>query len=390
MRKILERVLYPAYLLICIAGAALLFRATMPERWESLFWNEAEVLPLPVGSTPPPGEILSPNFVSKANGFHKFLVNGRWPIGSYRYNAGIGFELTPGFCGVTNNGAVSKSVCVHELGYRISPEQDPHSFRQGGVLSIGCSFTYGDLVESSETFTQRIADSLGLEGYNFGVPSYSYASSIVQLRQLHERGVLDELAPSIVVLGAGGWLKRRSLSPFPPSGSGPRYTYAFIDRLGDKAFIAQPDEIYSSKYVFDMRAKYFTPDPLDKKFTSERQHLLQQLMPTAIKADRARRSFPKSTVTDEQLYEFILVEIQHLAQAHDMQFVVLWQFAEKYPDLPQSLLEAARAHDDVLLVDTTGSASDNHEGLFYSGHPTALLNERFAKLVVEEIRSASK
>ena len=144
--------------------------------------------------------------------YHNLLTGSRWPIGSYRYHEAIGYEQTPSFSEMLlDNSFYFKT---HQFGYRIPRFADNNSYESGGVLSLGCSFTFGDGVEAEDTFSFLFAESLKKQAYNYGVCSYSYASSLLQLEELHKKGVLKKLKPSIVILGAGDWLIERSLSPF--------------------------------------------------------------------------------------------------------------------------------------------------------------------------------
>jgi hypothetical protein len=94
---------------------------------------------------------------------HKELVKevinpGRWPAGSYIYDSEIGFDFAPNVSELIQNGRFY--VKSHQLGYRIGEQEDAVSYQSGGILSLGCSFTYGDEVDAGDTFTQLIADSL--------------------------------------------------------------------------------------------------------------------------------------------------------------------------------------------------------------------------------------
>ena len=112
---------------------------------------------------------------------HKLMKKGRrWPAGSYRYNRTIGYEMTPNFSSrMLNRTFYTKT---HNLGYRIPEFSDSHKYNRGGILSVGCSFTYGDMVAGEETFTYLAAQQMNLPSYNFGVCSYSYAAVIYHVK----------------------------------------------------------------------------------------------------------------------------------------------------------------------------------------------------------------
>ena len=167
--------------------------------------------------------------------FHKEFADRDqgWP--GLRYHPTIGYEQTPEFEEQWDT-YFAKS---HELGYRIGKGDSVHEITPGGILAIGGSFTYGDAVEHEQAFPKVAADALGVPVYNYGVGSYSYASALLQLRDLDERGVLERLAPSIILLGAGDWLVDRSLSPLFPT-SGLPFGYAYIGRQGDELAVLPP------------------------------------------------------------------------------------------------------------------------------------------------------
>jgi len=112
--------------------------------------------------------------------YHNGITKLRWPVGAHRYSEGAGFEMTPGFSAKMLGS--SFYVKTHELGFRIPEFQDSKSVITGGVIAIGCSYTFGDEVDAEKTFTWQIAARLGLPAYNYGVCSSSYTSSILQLQ----------------------------------------------------------------------------------------------------------------------------------------------------------------------------------------------------------------
>ena len=79
------------------------------------------------------------------NQLEKMAQNpGRWPAGAYVYDPGIGFDFSPNISGYISDS--SYYVKSHKFGYRIAENDDPDTYQSGGVLSLGCSVTYGDEV----------------------------------------------------------------------------------------------------------------------------------------------------------------------------------------------------------------------------------------------------
>jgi hypothetical protein len=143
---------------------------------------------------------------------------GRWPAGAYIYDEAIGFDFASNISGPIDDG--SFYVKSHQFGYRIGEHEDAKNWQPGGVLSLGCSFTYGDEVESGQTFTQRLADYLQLPAYNYGICSFSYIHALLKAKELKAEGILDRLQPQVVILGCWSGLPDRSRTPFPPLASG--------------------------------------------------------------------------------------------------------------------------------------------------------------------------
>ena len=254
--------------------------------------------------------------------FHAVLTRGRWPVGAYRYDeATRSFALTPGIAKPMLDG--SFHVKTHQLGYRIGEGADARAFRPGGVLAIGCSFTFGDEVEAEETFTAVAARTLGLDAYNFGVCSYSYASVLRQLEDLERRGILGELAPSIVVLGAGSWMPARSLSPFYPTPD-LQLAHPYIALEGGVPAVADPPDAISVRHAigFATTTSYFDGDRRDVPFDLRRRLLMLDTIPRVLLARLAQRTFA-NPVTPEQMYRFVLERISRITERIGAKLVVL-------------------------------------------------------------------
>ncbi len=118
------------------------------------------------------------------------MTASRWPLDVYGYHKTIGYEQTPGVSvRLLDRSFTSRT---HELGFRIPLAQDQRTVGPGGLLSVGCSFTFVG------------GEILGIPSYNYGVSSYSYIGAPLKLEELEQRGLFDQLQPSAIVLGAGG------------------------------------------------------------------------------------------------------------------------------------------------------------------------------------------
>lgn len=317
--------------------------------------------------------------------FHALLTRGRWPVGSYRYDAATGnFELTPGISKSMLDG--SFHVKTHHLGYRIAEGADAEAFRPGGVLAIGCSFTFGDEVEAEETFTAVAARTLGLDAYNFGVCSYSYASVVRQLEDLDRRGVLEQLAPSIVVLGAGSWMPARSLSPFYPTPD-LQLAYPYVGLEEGVPAVVDPPGAISVRHAigFATTTSYFDGDRRDVPFDLRRRLLMLATIPRVLLARVTQRTFA-NPVTPEQMYRFVLERISRITGRIGAKLVVL--------NMPIHRQEATLDPALVAAIDECRCATlvDGHAALARHGalgarlaHPDPAAHAAYAAALVEAV-----
>ncbi|HPJ71286.1 MAG TPA: hypothetical protein PK636_01220 [bacterium] len=77
------------------------------------------------------------------------------------------------------------------------------------LLSLGCSYTYGDGCRAEDTFTDVVGSTLGLRTVNGGVCSYGLATMLLRAREL-----IPRLRPEIVLVQWSPWLLSRAKSPF--------------------------------------------------------------------------------------------------------------------------------------------------------------------------------
>lgn len=318
--------------------------------------------------------------------FHKEFVarDQGWP--GLRPHPTIGYENTPAFEAQWDT-YYYKS---HELGYRLGKGDDANAVEPGGILAIGGSFTFGDAVEHEQAFPKVAADALGLPVYNFGVGSYSYASVLLQLRDLDENGVIETLEPSIILLGAGDWLVDRSLSPLFPT-EGLPFGYAHIGRQGDGLAVLPPPAFYSIDNFWKLADRYY-PEGVDRentgltfsRFTAMMSHTPRVLAARA--AGKFRYRPGHSGISSEELYRFVVGEIEQAARRHDAQLVVLWMpmfSMELDPGLSRSL---GLEH---ILVDGAEAIREHRieTGEFAGRHPSVLAHAAYGRKVAEEIET---
>jgi hypothetical protein len=327
--------------------------------------------------------------------YHHLLVKGRWPLGAYEYDSVLGYRLSPGFSGRLLDDTFH--VSTHELGYRVPVFADRVLLAPGGVMSLGCSFTYGDDVEAEQTFSYVVGERLGLPAYNYGVCAYSYATMILQLRRLQESGVLDRLRPGVLVLAVGDWLIARSFSPFMPSDD-LQYAYPYFSVRDGEVEITQPPRVFSLAHLFELQRAYFPEGRRDVPLTPARFLLLAREIPRVLYANllgNRQRGRLKGgpPVPSEVLYDFVLREVETVSIPAGMRLVVLWM-----PTLPEQIVDpalrvAVARHPGVDLVD--GGEALRHDGVaadqYCCGHhPGPLAHQAYARAIADRISALAR
>jgi hypothetical protein len=288
---------------------------------------------------------------------HKRLVQavskpGRWPVGAYIYDPVIGFDFAPNISGPINDGHFY--VKSHQFGYRISENEDAVSCQSGGVLSLGCSFTYGDEVEADQTFTQIMADSLDIPAYNYGICSFSYIHALLKAQELKDQGILDKLKPEYVILGCWSGLLDRSRSPFPPLASKSlSLPAAYLTKDGSDLRIKYPPQTGSIFALLELYRKEGTTLSLKrfvKIFTSVPRYIYLFLKNNRLTKKIKDRTFP-SNVSDYEVYDFYFSGIESVFSDYNSRIIVLFM-PNKQNEQPDSALKKAIAnHPGIVLVD---------------------------------------
>jgi hypothetical protein len=327
-------------------------------------------------------------FHNRIVSYHKQLIQSPWPLGTYRYNKTIGYELAPSFSGIY--GRKGMYFKTHRLGYRVAQSDDIESFQPGGILAVGCSFTFGYPVEGEETFSYLTGKGIDLPVYNFGVCSYSYASVLLQLEDLKKKGVLDKLKPTITILGAGNWLINRSKKPFVPAVLF-RLGYAYIGLQRDQLKIIQPPEYYSIKHLYYLVDVYFRGNSRKVDLTFGRYLRLLWFSRRIIAAERARKNFVKAKVSTHQLYHFVLSGIKERMSKYNSKLVVLWmpRIANK---IEPGLAAAVKGFKNVILVDGLEALKENNvePKHYYNRHPLKKAHAAYAQALIERISKNMK
>jgi hypothetical protein len=277
---------------------------------------------------------------------------GRWPVGSYVYDKSIGFDFAPNISGPVQDG--SFYVKSHQFGYRIGEKEDATSFRPGGLMSLGCSFTYGDEVESEQTFTQRAADSLGLPAYNYGICSFSYTHALLKAQKLKREGVLDKLQPEYVVLGCWSGLPSRSRSPFPPLASDHLpLPAAYMVKKGNELQIRYPMNL---EHVFEMVDLYrkegtgMNGRKFFSLFFAAPKYVYLYLKNNRLVQETKIRDSSQE-VSDFEIYDFYFSGIEEVFSTYGTRIIVLFMPNSNHEQPGRALVEAVKLHPGIILVD---------------------------------------
>ena len=152
-----------------------------------------------------------------------------WSGRAHAPDARLGFAPVPG----------ARGAHVFPIGPDVPMRYDAHGFRvpvhaeqapavtHPLLLTLGCSFTYGDAVAAEEAWPFVTAQMLGGTAANAGVCGYGLA----QMLLLAER-LVPSVAPDYLVVQYSPWLASRAQSPLGPSRFGYLPTPYFFDQNG--------------------------------------------------------------------------------------------------------------------------------------------------------------
>ena len=315
---------------------------------------------------------------------------GRWPVGAYTYDPVIGFDFAPDIAGPIDDGRFY--VKSHHLGYRISESEVPNGYQPGGVLSLGCSFTYGDEVESEQTFTQVLADSLGIPAFNYGICSFSYIHALLKAQELKDQGILDELKPKYVILGCWSGLLDRSRSPFPPlSSRNLALPAAYIKKDKNGVGIQSPIKVGGIFSLIDSYRKEGTELTMKrfiKIFFSAPRYVYIYLKNNSMAKKIRNRTF-RNDVSDFEVYDFYFSGIEDVFKDYHSKIIVLFM-PNRQNESPDSALKKAIArHPGIMLVD--GMQAINHYQVpvqdYQGKHPQVLTHMAYAREMLHSINN---
>lgn len=275
---------------------------------------------------------------------------GRWPAGAYQYNPLIGFDFAPNVSDYIGDG--SFYVKSHNLGYRIGQKENVTQFQSGGILALGCSFTYGDEVECEQTFTQLIADSLGIDAYNYGVSSFSYIHALLKAKNLKEQSVLDKLQPRFVILGCWEGLLERSRNPIPPLARSIPLEAAHIVKGKNGPEICPPanfKQAYEIINIYRNEGKKMSFRKFVKIFFVAPQYI--NLFLTNGKKSKKSDKDAGHDVTDYEIYDLYFSAIEKTFSSYGSQIIVLYMPNLSFDMPDQALIDVLANHPEIILVE---------------------------------------
>lgn len=99
----------------------------------------------------------------------------------YRSDPVVGYTLTPLWQGQFNDGYAQGKITVNSLGQR---DDEPSTGSKHRILLLGDSFTFGALLDQSDTIDKQIERlSTDIDAYNLGVPGYGLPAIIETLKR---------------------------------------------------------------------------------------------------------------------------------------------------------------------------------------------------------------
>ena len=129
----------------------------------------------------------------------------------FRVDPELGYSAVPGASGFQLlPGGDPQPVSYDLEGLRVPSGQETRVPRQRPfVLTLGCSYTFGDATLAEDTYAEVLARRLGGTALNAGKSAYGLAQMLILARRL-----IPRYQPDVVVVQFSPWLAQRGTSSF--------------------------------------------------------------------------------------------------------------------------------------------------------------------------------
>jgi hypothetical protein len=274
-------------------------------------------------------------------------------------------------------GADSFHVFTDARGARVNARGDQTPARVQ-LLTIGCSFTWGDGLENKETYSELLKTRLGVSGANLAMASYSSLDALEVLKRN-----LD-LRPSLIVYGFMSQHLKRNVRPCAPTPTRVCLPQAYVAfDATENAYAHPPRTEFGS--VQALRYERGKMPPFLKEVWWQMEG---DLLAVAHRGELEGRDDPRH---QELAMEFVLRGMLEAANSVGARLVVVHIPTLGPEPPPKALLRALRGKDLTFVNlepryrDWLADRHHARNGLsLKDGHPNAAANE----LIADEIASA--
>lgn len=326
-----------------------------------------------------------------------------WSGNVHRGDAELGFAPVPN----------SQGAHIFPIGPEIPMRYDENGFRvpvvtqkspatntHPVILTLGCSFTYGDANSAEETYPYLVGQALGGTTKNAGVCGYGLAQMVLLARRL-----IPIHKPDYVLVQYSPWLAKRAQSPFASTYSG---------KIPTPFFSAEPElmlhpPVFATK-VYDLsidsyrKSPQTTADLLSFFWNVGFPLFLHDDVSMAIYYVKKFFGFVPKTIADrEQIEKYAYGEIVKTAKENGAKVVVVILGVDSKPvRVPEHLfpddcifVEAHAALLERLPVvdDETYQKQYEHwrgsPPVMVDYHPNPLAHSIIAELIVAKIKNSS-
>lgn len=282
----------------------------------------------------------------------------------------------------------SKGTQVYVRGPDIPMRYDKDGFRapiksltssslRPSLLALGCSFTYGDFVYATDTYTFLAGQSLKGTGKNAGVCGYGLAQMLPLARKL-----VPAHKPDYLLVQYSPWLVDRALKQFAPSRLRLPSPY-FYDKNG--SFEIQPP-IYLTN-VLDLPLSQYRNTPIN--FENTVSFFLNVGLPLYFHEDlcfvrstiaRFFGKIPEPTDSRDALIQFVYSKIDTIAKQNNAKLLIIVLNDRATPvDVNRKLfpLDAiiVEAHNELLSrLSIQNEVNYSRAYAHWEGSPPRILN----------------